>query len=89
MGEIKLGTPNIGELVTRANQLMPAGNAELPAHEMLRLGHLSGLAGVEHSEFGKFVERKVRFYNQGLLKVGQADNQALGFADFVREAKRE
>jgi hypothetical protein len=70
-------------LAQRAKVPVPARYPELPPWEVLRLGHLQGLTGVEHSDFGKFVARKVEIHNNILAETRRSHIKTLTYPEYL------
>lgn len=62
---------NLRDLAARANLPVAPRPVEPPPHEVLKLGRLMALEGMEHTDLGEFVTRKVSIFN-GIVGVRPA-----------------
>jgi hypothetical protein len=74
---------NLRALAEQLNLPVPAKRVEPPLHEALMLGRLQALAGIEHTDLGDFINRKVKIFNDMAKARGFKETPALTYREYL------
>lgn len=74
---------NMRDLAVRANLPVAPRPVEPPPHEVLNLGQLSAFTGVQHTELGEFISRKVEIYNSMVVAREFKESRAMTFKEYL------